>query len=125
MSMHHPHLHAEDDAPKAEGELPAPPPRAQRMKHFFREFLSVMMAVLLALIVEQAAEYWRERERVLDTRESMNEEAADFAEIFTLRLRLAPRTRRKLDQLDGFIAGKGPSAPVRDVGRPSYFFASR
>src|SRR3978361_596839 len=123
MSMHHPHLHAEDDAPKAEGELPAPPPRAQRMKHFFREFLSVMMAVLLALIVEQAAEYWRERERVLDTRESMNEEVADFAEIFTLRMRVDSCVRRKLDQLGAFVDGRGPRAPVRDVGRPNYFFS--
>src|SRR6185437_13456463 len=74
---------------------------------------------------EQAAEYWRERERVLDTRESMNEEVADFAEIFTLRKRLDPCIVRKLDQLDAFVAGKGPRAPVRNVGRPSYFFSSR
>jgi hypothetical protein len=123
--MHHPHVHAEPEEAAEEGAAPPPPPRRQRLKHFFREFVSVMMAVLLALIVEQAAEYWRERERVLDTRESMNEEVADFAEIFTLRLRLDPCVRRKLDQLDAFVAGKGPAAPVHDIGRPSYFFSSR
>src|SRR4051812_25778872 len=124
-AMHHPHVHAEPEQEVEEGEPPAPPPRRQRLKHFVREFLSVMMAVLLALIVEQAAEYWRERERVLDTRESMNEEIADFAEIFTLRKRLDPCVRRKLDQLGAFIEGRGPRAPVRDVGRPSYFFSGR
>ena len=122
--MHPPHVHPEPEE-AAEGEPAAPPPRPQRLKHFLREFLSVMMAVLLALIVEQAAEYWRERERVLDTRESMNEEVADFAEIFTLRKRLDPCVARKLDQLGAFVAGKGPRAPLRDVGRPSYFFSSR
>jgi hypothetical protein len=125
--MHHPHVHAEPEESEAqeEGAPVAPPNRHQRLKHFLREFLSVMMAVLLALIVEQAAEYWRERERVLDTRESMNEEIADFAEIFLLRERVDPCVMRKLDQLASFVAGKGPRAPLRDVGRPSYFFASR
>jgi hypothetical protein len=125
--MHHPHVHAEHDEAEAGtgSEVPPPPSRNQRLKHFFREFVSVMMAVLLALIVEQAAEYWRERERVLDTRESMNEEVADFAEIFALRKRLAPCVDRKLDQLNAFVAGNGPRAPLRDIGRPSYFFSSR
>src|SRR4051812_15228780 len=115
--MHHPHVHAEPEEAETGGEgPPAPPPRRQRLRHFFREFVSVMMAVLLALIVEQAAEYWRERERVLDTRESMNEEVADFAEIFVLRGRLHPCATRKLDQLEAFLARKGPP-PVRNVGR--------
>jgi len=121
--MHHPHVHAEPDAAEGEGETAAPQNRHQRLKHFLREFLSVMMAVLLALIAEQAVEYWRERERVLDTRASMNEEVADFAEIFTLRKRLDPCVTRKLGQLDAFLAGNGPRAPLRDVGRPSYFFS--
>jgi hypothetical protein len=125
--MHHPHVHAEPEEAGAEGEGPpaAPPPRRQQLKHFFREFVSVMMAVLLALIAEQAAEYWRERERVLDTRESMNEEVGDFAEIFTLRLRLDPCVRRKLDQLDAYVVGAGAKPPAHKVGRPSYFFSSR
>jgi hypothetical protein len=124
--MHHPHVHTEAEEAEAEVEPEAAPPSGhRRLKHFFREFVSVMMAVLLALIVEQAAEYWRERERVFDTRESMNEEVGDFAEIVTLRLRLDPCIRRKLDQLDAFIAGKGVRPPVQNVGRPSYFFSSR
>ena len=123
--MHHPHVHAESGEAEGEGTPAAPPAGHKKLKHFFREFLSVMMAVLLALMAEQAAEYWRERERVLDTRESMNEEIADFAEIFALRGRLEPCVTRKLDQLGAFIAGKGPAAPLRDVGRPSYFFSSR
>lgn len=123
--MHHPHVHAEPEEAAEEGVPAAPPPRHQRLKHFVREFLSVMMAVLLALMAEQAAEYWRERERVLDTRESMNEEIADFAEIFALRERLDPCVTRKLDQVDAFLAGKGPRPPVQNVGRPNYFFSGR
>ena len=125
--MHHPHVHAEPDEPEAEGEgAPAAPPAGhKKLKHFFREFVSVMMAVLLALIVEQAAEYWRERQRVLDTRELMNEEVAEFAEIFVLRERLDPCVTRKLGQLDSFVAGKGPRAPLHDIGRPKFFFSSR
>lgn len=123
--MHHPHVHAEAEEAHEEGQPAAPPKRHDRLKHFLREFVSVMMAVLLALIVEQAAEYWRERERVLDTRDSMNEEVADFAEIFTLRMRLDPCIQRKLDQIDAYVAGKGPRPPVKNVGRASYFFSSR
>lgn len=125
--MHHPHVHAEPEEgeKRVEGEPSPPPKRHQRVKHFFREFLSVMMAVLLALLVEQAAEYWRERERVLDTRDSMNEEVSDFAEIGALRDRLDPCVTRKLDQLTAFLAGRGPRAPLHDIGRPSFFFSSR
>ena len=123
--MHHPHVHAEAEEAEGEETAATPPSRRQALKRFFREFVSVMMAVLMALIVEQAAEYWRERERVLDTREAMNEEVADFAEIFTLRRRLDPCVQRKLDQLDAFLAGKGARAPLRNVGRASYFFSSR
>src|SRR6476659_5139650 len=98
--MHHPHVHAEpEEVEEGEGSPAAPPAGHKRLRHFFREFLSVMMAVLLALMAEQAAEYWRERERVLDTRESMNEEISDFAEIGALRGRLDPCVTRKLDQL--------------------------
>jgi hypothetical protein len=126
--MHHPHVHAEDEEPEgeaAEGAPAAPPRRHAGLKHFLREFVGVTMGVLLALILEQAVEYWRERERVSDTRDSMNEEVADFSEIFVLRNRLDPCVTRKLGQLDAFIAGKGPAAPVRDVGRPNYYFSSR
>jgi hypothetical protein len=124
--MHHPHVRAEHDEPEAEAEAgaAAPPPKHSGLKRFLREFVGVTMGVLLALILEQAAEYWHERERVFDTRASMNEEAADFAEIFALRMRLDPCVRRKLGQLQSFLAGKGPAAPLRDIGRPSYFFAS-
>jgi hypothetical protein len=124
--MHHPHVHAEQEEPEAEGEgkAAAPPRRHAGLKHFLREFVGVTMGVLLALILEQAVEYWRERERVFDTRASMNEEVADFSGIFMLRKRLDPCVVRKLGQLDSFLAGKGPPAPLRDVGRPSYFFAS-
>ncbi|MDB5692763.1 MAG: hypothetical protein JWO81_1826 [Alphaproteobacteria bacterium] len=125
--MHHPHVHAEQDEPEGEGGGgPAPPPpRHAGLKRFLREFVGVTMGVLLALILEQAVEYWRERERVFDTRDSMNEEVSDFAEIFTLRERLDPCVKRKLGALDAFIAGKGPAAPLRDVGRPKYYFSSR
>lgn len=122
--MHHPHVHPEGDEPEGGAEAAIPAPRRHAgLKHFLREFVGVTMGVLLALILEQAVEYWHERERVFDTRASMNQEVADFAEIFALRKRLDPCVRRKLDQLEGFVAGKGPRAPVRDVGRPSYFFS--
>ncbi|HEX4737899.1 MAG TPA: hypothetical protein VH331_10090 [Allosphingosinicella sp.] len=123
--MHHPHVHADEEEANGEGETAAAHAPHRGLKHFFREFASVLMGVLLALLLEQAVEYWRERERVLDTRDSMNEEVADFAEIGTLRDRLDPCITRKLGQLDVFLAGKGPHPPLRDIGRPSFFFSSR
>jgi len=123
--MHHPHVHAEEAEADGEEKPPTSSLPHRGMKHFLREFVSVLMGVLLALLLEQAAEYWRERERVLDTRDSMNEEVSDFAEIATLRDRLDPCVTRKLDQLDAFLAGKGPRQPLRDIGRPSFFFSSR
>ncbi|MEA3001625.1 MAG: hypothetical protein QOH81_413 [Sphingomonadales bacterium] len=125
--MHHPHVHAEQDEPEGEGggQPGPPPPRHAGLRRFLREFVGVTMGVLLALILEQAVEYWRERERVFDTRASMDEEVADFAEIDSLRMRLDPCVRRKLDQLDAFVAGRGPRAPLRNVGRPNYYFSSR
>jgi hypothetical protein len=98
---------------------------SRRVKRFLGEFLGVTLGVLLALILEQAVADWHERRRVEDTRISMNVEVADFAEIFKLRKRFAPCIQKKLDQLDAFLGGKGPRQPLRDIGRPPYFFSSR
>jgi hypothetical protein len=95
------------------------------VKRFLREFVGVTLGVLLALVLEQAVAEWRERQRVGDTRASMNEEVADFAEIFELRRRVDPCIRTKLDQLDAFLDEKGPDRKLHDIGRPPYYFASR
>jgi hypothetical protein len=110
----------------AEAPLPAEErqPRS-RWKHFVLEFLSVAAGVLLALIVDQAAENWREHRRVVDQREAMDKEIAAFGEIFRLRIRLAPCITSKLDSIEAFVGGRGPSAPLSNIGRPSFFFTGR
>ncbi len=102
-----------------------PGPDKDRWKHFFFEFLSVTAGVLLALILEQAAENMRERRRVDDLKVSMSREIAASGDIFKLRQRLSPCIERKLDGLEALLRGEGPAAPVRDVGRPNFFFTSR
>jgi hypothetical protein len=100
-------------------------PGRERWKHFFFEFLSVTLGVLLALVLEQAATRWRERERVADLRASMNGEIGDADDVFLLRARLSPCVKRKLEALDTFLRAGGPAAPVSNVGRPNFFFTSR
>jgi hypothetical protein len=95
------------------------------LKNFLLEFVSVTLGVLLALVLEQAATNWRERQRVADLRVTMNEEIAEFGDIFRLRQRLSPCVIRKLDALETFLRGGGPRAPVKDVGRPNFYFSSR
>lgn len=115
---------------KPEGETPSPartkrkPEPESRGRRFFLEFLSVTLGVLLALILEQAATSWRERQRVADIRAAMDKEISDYAEIFHLRLRIDDCITSKLAALDTHI-GKGRSAPIYNVGRPSYFFSGR
>jgi hypothetical protein len=98
---------------------------AVRWKHFFFEFVSVAAGVLLALIVDQAAENWREHRRVADQTVSMREEIAEFGEIFRLRLDAKSCIDRKLDALQAFVEGSGPVPPLANIGRPSFFFSSR
>jgi hypothetical protein len=98
---------------------------SRHVKRLLGEFVGVTAGVLLALILEQAVADWHERRRVEDTRVSMNAEVADFAEIFHLRGRVDKCIQKKLDQLDAFLGGKGPRQPLRDIGRPPYFFSSR
>jgi hypothetical protein len=105
---------------------PAAKPRPEkRWKHFFFEFLSVTAGVLLALILEQAAENWREHRRVVDQREAMDKEVLDFGEILRLRVRIGPCITSKLDAIEATVRGEGPAAPLKNVGRPSFFFSGR
>ena len=106
---------------------PAPDPlptREQEPRRFLLEFLSVTLGVLLALILEQVVSEWRERQRVGDQIASMKSEIADYMEIFNLRRRIDGCIARKLEALDAHV-GSGAAGPVRDVGRPSYFFSGR
>jgi hypothetical protein len=100
-------------------------PESGRAKHFFFEFLSVTLGVLLALVLEQAATSWRERQRVADLQASMNEEIADFGDILRLRQRVDPCITRKLDALDAWLPEGSPGGRALDIGRPPFFFASR
>ena len=113
-------------SPKQKPE-PAPEPlttREQEPRRFLLEFLSVTLGVLLALVLEQAVSEWRERQRVADQIASMKSEIADYLEIFNLRARIDPCITRKLEALEAHVRS-GAAGPVRDVGRPSYFFSGR
>jgi len=101
----------------------APEPRKSG-RRFFLEFSSVTLGVLLALILEQAATSWREQQRVTDIRAAMDKEISDYAEIFSLRLRIDDCITAKLDSLETHVANGG-SASIYNVGRPSYFFSGR
>jgi hypothetical protein len=105
---------------------PTREPRAEsRGRAFFLEFLSVTLGVLLALVLEQAATSWRERQRVADLRLSMNAEIADYVEIFHLRVRADKCVTPKLDQLEAHLRPASAAGPVVNVGYPPYFFSSR
>ncbi len=102
-------------------------PRARRidLRRLLLEFLSVAAGVLLALIVDQAAENWREHRRVVDQRQAMDREIAEQSEIFQLRVRVGTCIAAKLDSLEAMVRGDGPAPPLANVGRPPFFFSGR
>lgn len=92
-------------------------------RSFVREVAIIIVGVLIALALEQIVANWREARRVADMRLSMDEEIADFAEIFLLRAEASRCIVPKLDRIDRLLAEGGGRAT--DVGRPPFFFSSR
>jgi len=83
----------------------------------------VILGVLVALALEQLVSSWRERERAADIRASMDEELSDFVTVFNVRAAATRCIAAKLEALDRALAG--PIAPpLRNVGRPPFFFSS-
>jgi hypothetical protein len=97
----------------------------RRGREFVREVAVVLLGVLIALALEQVALNWRDSERAAAIRASMDEEVADFAEVFLIRREIQPCILRKLDAIDSALARGGARGPWRDVGRPPFFFTSR
>jgi hypothetical protein len=112
-------------AAKANEQPEKPPARRIELRRFLLEFISVAGGVLLALIVDQTAENWREHRRVVDQRQAMDREIAEFSEIFQLRVRVGTCIASKLDALEASVRGEGPAAPLTGVGRPPFFFSGR
>jgi len=97
----------------------------RRGRSFAWEVAIIIVGVLIALALEQVASNWRDRARMNDIRASMNEEIADFADIFTLRMRVTGCIGRKLDALDTVLARPNAQGPWRSVGRAPFFFSSQ
>ena len=94
-------------------------------RNFVREVIIVLLGVLIALALEQLVTNLRDRARTSDIRASMNEEVADFAEVFTVRREASVCITAKLDALDDVLRRRGAQGPWRDVGRPPFYFSRR
>ena len=94
-------------------------------RNFVREVVIVLVGVLIALALEQVVTNLRDRVRTADMRASMNEEVADFAEVFAIRVGVGRCITAKLDALDAVLRRNGAVGPWRDVGRPPFYFSSR
>ena len=101
------------------------PKLSRSSRSFLREVVIVVVGVLIALALEQLASNWRDRQRTHAIEASMNEELADFAEVFVIRMRSRTCIVAKLDALDALLGRSGGRGPWRNVGRPSFFFSSR
>jgi hypothetical protein len=101
------------------------PKLGRSSRSFLREVVIVLLGVLIALALEQVAADWRDARRGADIRASMDEEIADFSEVFRIRLAAARCVTAKLDALDRILAQGGARGPWTDVGRPPFYFASR
>jgi hypothetical protein len=97
----------------------------RRGRSFAWEVAIIIVGVLIALALEQVASNWRERQRTSDLRASMHQEIADFADIFSLRMRITRCIGAKLDSLENVLARPNARGPWRDVGRAPFFFASQ
>ena len=94
-------------------------------RNFVREVAIVLLGVLIALALEQFASSLRDRARTHAIQASMNEEIADFAEIFSLRQEVSGCITAKLDALDDVLRRNGAVGPWRNVGRAPFYFSSR
>jgi hypothetical protein len=92
---------------------------------FVREVAIIIVGVLIALALDQLAAGWRDRSRAADIRASMDHELADFRSVFALRRLAGPCITRKLDAIEALLSRRGATGPVRNVGRPPFFFSSR
>ena len=100
------------------------PKLGRSSRSFVREVAIVLLGVLIALALEQLASDWRDARRAADIRASMNEEVADFSEVFRIRLAAAPCVAAKLDALDALLSQSGARGPWSNIGRPPFYFAS-
>ena len=94
-------------------------------RSFLREVVIVVLGVFIALALEQLASGWRDRQRMGAMQAAMNEELADHAEVFTLRVQAQRCIVARLDALDALLARSGARGPWRNVDRPPFFFSSR
>jgi hypothetical protein len=101
-------------------------PRLSRSgRSFLREVAIVVLGVFIALVLEQLASNWRDRQRMGAIQAAMNAELADHAEVFAIRMRAQRCIAAKLDALDALLARPGVRGPWRNVDRPPFFFSGR
>lgn len=108
------------DAGAGLGAAAAKPSLARRW--FLREYSVVVLGVLTALALEQAAEWVHWRNEVAATRRALNEEVAGNLGSAELQVRLSECVAGRLDELERWHAGwrEGrPPALLRDIaGQP-------
>jgi hypothetical protein len=94
-------------------------------RNYLREVTIIIVGVLIALALEQLASSMRDRARTRAIQASMNEEIADFAEVFSIRQQVSGCINAKLDALDDVLRRNGARGPWRNVGRAPFYFSSR
>ncbi|GAB2663304.1 hypothetical protein [Arenimonas aestuarii] len=99
--------------------------RTQRGRGLVREFLVVMLGVLVALALEQWLSDWQEAQRADDTLLAMQEELRDFAVVLRPRLAASPCVVQRLQDLEAHLSLQDPLPAVEAVGRTPYLFSSR
>ena len=99
--------------------------RSRRERGLVREFLVVMLGVLVALALEQWLSDWQEAVRAEDTVAAMHVELQDFALVFRLRQATTDCAENRLEQLEDHLS-QGVALPaIVAVGRTPYLFSSR
>jgi hypothetical protein len=95
------------------------------MRVLLGEFLVVTLGVLVALALDQVLSGWQEQRRVSDTLLALDEELADFALVFSVRVGMSPCIYGKLDALDAVLSRSAELDSIENVGRPPFLFSSR
>jgi hypothetical protein len=90
-------------------------------REFLKEYAIIVLGVATALAAEQTVEWWHWRAQVREAREVIATELASNLAVAVTRLRSAPCTEHRLDELARILdtgTKNGSLAPIGDIGRP-------
>lgn len=102
----------------------APPVRRGRLlsaeegRSLLLEMVSVIAGVLIALLVDQLADDWREQRRVTEFRQILREEMRFNTGWYAYRVAVAPCVERIIDRLDSHVEALAAKRPVAPLDMP-------